>query len=61
MKINDLGGSQSPQIEPQSGKKYNKLRHDIGINANNGQRPPKVRSKTVPERHFGAQKAYDLH
>ena len=39
--------------------KYNKLRQDSVIKTNNGQRAPKVRSKTVPEAHLEAQKGHE--
>ena len=41
--------------------KSQKTVHDISKDTNNGPRPPKVHSKTVPERHLRAQKAYEGH
>ena len=42
-------------------KKIKKWRQDSSQEANHGQRSPKVRSKSVPEAHMKAQKAYGTH
>ena len=50
MKIHDFDGpkpSETIKIEPKSVKKQTRLKQDSGKDANNEERQPKVRSKTV--------------
>ena len=51
------------QKNPNAPQSFNQIKHfikdsDEDLNNNNNQRPAKVRSKTVPEAHLEAQKAY---
>ena len=59
--INDFGGPEPPKMSPNEAQKAKKIRQDSDEDTNNGQRRPKVRSKTVPEAHLETQKAYGPH
>ena len=62
MKINDFGGRKPSKMSPNEAQKPPpKKRQVIDKDNNNRQRPPKVRSKTVPEEHLEAQKTVEGH